>query len=48
MIGLVVVSHSAKLAEGVVELVRGMVGDDLPLAAAATAPSTSGAAQSLT
>ena len=34
MIGLVIVSHSAKLAEGVVELARGMVGASVPLAAA--------------
>ena len=34
MIGLVIVSHSAALAEGVVELARGMGGPDLPIAAA--------------
>ncbi len=34
MIGLVIVSHSAKLAEGVVDLARGMVGADFPIAAA--------------
>ncbi len=33
MIGLVIVSHSAKLAEGVVELARGMAGPEVPLAA---------------
>lgn len=33
MVGLVIVSHSAKLAEGVAELARGMAGPDLPLAA---------------
>lgn len=33
MVGLVIVSHSAKLAEGVAELMRGMVGTDVPIAA---------------
>ncbi|MEK7325756.1 MAG: dihydroxyacetone kinase phosphoryl donor subunit DhaM, partial [Chloroflexota bacterium] len=33
MIGLVIVSHSAKLAEGVAELARGMAGPDVLLAA---------------
>ena len=33
MVGLVIVSHSAKLAEGVAELARGMAGPDVPLAA---------------
>lgn len=34
MIGIVLVSHSAKLAEGVLELARGMAGEDVKLAAA--------------
>ncbi|MGE0027459.1 MAG: phosphoenolpyruvate--protein phosphotransferase [Thermoleophilia bacterium] len=34
MIGIVVVSHSAALAEGVVALARGMAGDDVPIEAA--------------
>jgi phosphoenolpyruvate-protein phosphotransferase/dihydroxyacetone kinase phosphotransfer subunit len=34
MIGIVIVSHSAKLAEGVVELARGMAGEEVKLAAA--------------
>ena len=34
MIGIVIVSHSAKLAEGVVELARGMGGPDLLIRAA--------------
>ena len=34
MIGIVVVSHSASLAEGVLELARGMAGEDVKLAAA--------------
>ena len=34
MIGIVVVSHSAELAEGVVALARGMAGDDVPIEAA--------------
>src|ERR671911_542161 len=34
MVGIVVVSHSARLAEGVVELAREMAGDDVPIAAA--------------
>ncbi len=34
MIGIVVVSHSARLAEGVVELARGMAGPDVPIEAA--------------
>ena len=34
MIGIVIVSHSAKLAEGVVELARNMGGADLPIQAA--------------
>ena len=33
MVGLVIVSHSAKLAEGVAELARGMAGPDVRLAA---------------
>ncbi len=33
MVGLVIVSHSAKLAEGVAELARGMAGPDVLLAA---------------
>ncbi len=33
MVGLVIVSHSAKLAEGVAELARGMGGPDIPLRA---------------
>ncbi len=33
VVGLVIVSHSAKLAEGVAELARGMAGSDVPLAA---------------
>jgi len=33
MVGLVIVSHSAKLAEGVAELARGMAGADVQLAA---------------
>jgi phosphocarrier protein FPr len=33
MVGLVIVSHSAKLAEGVAELARGMAGPDVQLAA---------------
>ncbi|MGH2524111.1 MAG: dihydroxyacetone kinase phosphoryl donor subunit DhaM, partial [Anaerolineales bacterium] len=32
MIGLVIISHSAKLAEGVAELARGMAGPSVPLA----------------
>ena len=34
MVGIVVVSHSARLAEGVVELAREMAGDEVPIAAA--------------
>lgn len=34
MVGIVVVSHSARLAEGVVELARGMAGPEVPIAAA--------------
>jgi phosphocarrier protein FPr len=34
MIGLVIVSHSAKIAEGVADLARGMAGADLPVVAA--------------
>jgi len=34
MIGLVIVSHSARLAEGVAELVRGLGGPEVPVAAA--------------
>ena len=34
LVGIVVVSHSARLAEGVVELARQMGGDELPLQAA--------------
>src|SRR5690348_11822222 len=34
MVGLVVVSHSAKLAEGVAELMRGMAGPDVKIATA--------------
>jgi dihydroxyacetone kinase phosphotransfer subunit len=34
VIGIVVVSHSAALAEGVVALARGMAGDDVPIEAA--------------
>ena len=34
MIGIVIVSHSAKLAEGVLELARGMAGEDVKLASA--------------
>jgi phosphocarrier protein FPr len=34
VIGIVVVSHSAELAEGVVALARGMAGDDVPIEAA--------------
>src|SRR6476659_5488661 len=34
MVGLVVVSHSAKLAEGVAELMRGMAGADVRIATA--------------
>ncbi len=34
MIGLVIVSHSAKLAEGVAELARGMAGPDVQIATA--------------
>lgn len=34
MIGIVVVSHSARLAEGVLELARGMAGEEVQLAAA--------------
>jgi phosphocarrier protein FPr len=34
MIGLVFVSHSARLAEGVLELARGMAGDEVRMAAA--------------
>lgn len=34
MIGLVIVSHSAKIADGVADLARGMAGADLPVAAA--------------
>ena len=34
VIGIVIVSHSAKLAEGVVELARGMGGAELPIRAA--------------
>lgn len=33
MVGLVIVSHSARLAEGVAELARGMAGPDVPLVA---------------
>jgi phosphoenolpyruvate-protein phosphotransferase/dihydroxyacetone kinase phosphotransfer subunit len=33
MVGLVIVSHSAKLAEGVAELARGMAGPDVKIAA---------------
>jgi dihydroxyacetone kinase DhaKLM complex PTS-EIIA-like component DhaM len=33
MIGIVIVSHSAKLAQGVVELARGMGGKDLAIQA---------------
>lgn len=33
MVGLVIVSHSAKLAEGVVELARGVAGPDVEIAA---------------
>ncbi len=34
MVGLVIVSHSAQLAAGVAELMRGMVGSDVPIAVA--------------
>jgi len=34
VVGIVIVSHSARLAEGVVELARGMAGPDVPLEAA--------------
>ncbi|HSJ73678.1 MAG TPA: dihydroxyacetone kinase phosphoryl donor subunit DhaM, partial [Miltoncostaeaceae bacterium] len=34
MVGIVVVSHSARLAEGVVELAREMAGAEVPIAAA--------------
>ncbi len=34
MVGIIVVSHSAKIAEGVLELARQMVGETVPLAAA--------------
>ena len=34
MVGLVIVSHSAKLAQGVLELARGVGGPDLPIRAA--------------
>ena len=34
MVGIVVVSHSARLAEGVLELAREMAGDEVPMAAA--------------
>ena len=34
MVGLVIVSHSARLAEGVAELVRGLGGPEVPVAAA--------------
>ncbi len=34
MVGIVVVSHSARLAEGVVELAREMAGEEVPIAAA--------------
>ncbi len=34
MVGIVIVSHSARLAEGVVELAREMAGDEVPIAAA--------------
>lgn len=34
MIGIVIVSHSVRLAEGVIELARDMAGSDVPLAAA--------------
>jgi len=34
VIGIVIVSHSAKLAEGVIDLARGMGGADLPMRAA--------------
>ncbi|MBL8059034.1 MAG: PTS fructose transporter subunit IIA, partial [Anaerolineales bacterium] len=33
MVGLVIVSHSARLAEGVAELAHGMAGPDAPIAA---------------
>ena len=31
-VGIVIVSHSPKVAEGAAEMVRQMVGDDVPLA----------------
>jgi phosphocarrier protein FPr len=34
MVGIVIVSHSARLAEGVLELARGMAGPNTPIAAA--------------
>ncbi|HRE25960.1 MAG TPA: PTS-dependent dihydroxyacetone kinase phosphotransferase subunit DhaM, partial [Anaerolineales bacterium] len=34
MVGIVIVSHSQKLAEGVVELARQMAGPDVPIIAA--------------
>ena len=34
VIGIVIVSHSAKLAEGVLELARGMAGEDVKIAIA--------------
>ena len=33
-VGIVIVSHSAKIAEGAADMVRQMVGDNVPLAAA--------------
>jgi dihydroxyacetone kinase phosphotransfer subunit len=38
LVGIVVVSHSRRLAEGVVELARQMAGDDVALEAAGGAP----------
>lgn len=38
-VGIVVVSHSAKVAEGVIDMVRQMVGDSVPLAGTGGDPS---------
>jgi len=44
LVGIVVVSHSARLADGVVELARQMAGDELSLIAVGGAPGGGGGA----
>lgn len=38
VVGIVVVSHSPKVAEGALDMIRGMVGDEVPCAGVGGAP----------